>query len=185
MGTTFILIFLCIVLFRLSINGYYFIKTRTLRKKYGNWIYSRPKDYSMSEKKAEIIFLWENAGIKDLYLPRVEPVGYGQLATGKVSLFTSFPSVYEDMAGLTIRVFHEAEGVYIQRTKEAINPIAWVILMVNLPEKISKALGFAPSKGLSNFLKGIWWIFSIFCAFILATYPTEIRAIFEHLMFGK
>ncbi|WP_319520995.1 hypothetical protein [uncultured Sphaerochaeta sp.] len=175
-------IFLGIVVIKLTINVYRLIRIRILFNRYIAWLIKERKA-TIVKNKSEVIDLWKHAGISDSYIPRVDALGLGQVASYKQPLFHSFPSNLEDMATTTQKAFLEAIGVYKKRAIDSVNPIEWIILIVYLPQRFLASIGITKPKAVINISQGLYWLAGVFLTIVFALYPVEIRSAIESLLF--
>jgi len=181
-GWTIVKIILCIAALRLIINSYRLWRMIHLKKEYTTWVTSDEKSYTFVQKKSEVLSLWKTAGVHDYTVPFIEPAGFGHLIQGKLTCFGQFPSSNTRLIETTMRSFHEAIGEYKRRCKNAINPIDWILVIVDFPKRALDALNIHPNKGLTNFLRFIWWLFGSLFTIFFAFYPNELKLIFERFI---
>jgi len=174
-------IFFGIVIIKLIINVYRLIRIRILFNRYLAWL-TQDRKATIVINKSEVIDLWKHANISDSYIPRVDSLGLGQLASYKQYLFHSFPSNLEGMFTITQKAFFEAIGVYKKRAIDSVNPIEWIILIVYLPQRLLASIGITKQKALINILQGLYWLIGVSSTIVFALYPVEIRSAIESLL---
>lgn len=117
----------------------------------------KQKDTNLSTYKRSIVNLFKRAGVKDSYIPTVNAVGYGQIASFNASIFANFPNLFKDHVSITLNMFDEAIGVYRSRIFETFNPFFWVECIIFLPKNILQYLGIDSEKVIVKIFQVIWW----------------------------
>ncbi len=168
-----------LIFIKLIINVYRLARTKLFMEKYTNWILSETRDYSMTEFKSEVVELWKAAGIKNCSFVRLEDIGYGNAIQIQEFLFDHFPSIYEDMAFLTKRSFHEAIGVYKKRIIESVNPLYWIMVIIDWPQKLTDKLNLHLKQGLVNVFRLVWWVLGLIATLYLSLYPEHVKIMLE------
>ncbi len=154
------------VLFALFVIAYKAISNyvcfRMIEKYEGEYVLFPTGDNTIYEHRQHVIKLWKRAGIADVCIPMAQKMGYGQLASMKVSIFTNFPSLQTVQYGPALNMFSEAKGVYRSRIFESFNPLYWIDLIIFLPKNVLLYLGMddekAPFKILNVFFQALWWV---------------------------
>ena len=96
-----IYIFLASLVYKILLNTARYYQVKKYKKSYQLWL--GDQNNGLTVHRTEVIKLFQNANIVDKIFPFVQPLGLGQIATGNLSLFTNFPSNYEDQVLATIR----------------------------------------------------------------------------------
>jgi hypothetical protein len=174
-----IICFICIFLYKLSLNIVRIVQCKKYMDEYMNWVDNHSTN--IYQKKHDIIALWKSAGLRDKIAPRTEPLGLGQIVNYNKSVFDSFPSKDADMAYATHSLFNEAIGIYKSRLKKTIIPFYWIEGVLFLPKIIIEYFD-VKNEVLIKFFQGIYWIAGIIFTFILAVYPTELKKIINSLL---
>lgn len=138
-------------------NLYYFVWAGIYIKKYKHYL-DNQKDWYITKKRQSIVTLLERADIEDSFLPYAEPIGYGQLQTGNISVFKNLAMLRTDVCGIVSQQLVEAQGVFLSRVLNSFNPIFWFELIIFLPKNILTYLGFNPEGIFTKLLQLIWWI---------------------------
>lgn len=154
-----VLLYMIIFVFfyKLLSNGIFFIRANLFKKKYHDWLFV-DENIPITVYKPILKSILKRADIEDRRLPMVQPVGYGQIATGTVSIIDNFPNRFEDHAIAISRMIDEAIGVFKQRFIETFNPLYWLDLIIFLPKTILSYLGLNPENVLVKIFNIIWWM---------------------------
>lgn len=142
-------------------------------EKYWKWLLA-DRNLHLVQNKQKVKHLILNANVKDIYAPYVEPAGYGQLYTTKMSTLDNFPCNREDIVKYTVVMFNDAIGTYKRRALETINPLYWIQLIIYLPKRLLQYFGYEKDNFFVKFLQFLWWIISGASTFLYALYKTEI-----------
>lgn len=161
------------------LNLFYLMQCKRLLDEYKKWV--SEDNWDMVEKKHQVVELLRGAGLEDLRVPRLQPMGYGQLASFEKSVFTAFPSNEADLIFSTIKSFHEAIGIYKNRMWNAINPVYWLKTFIFLPKKTFPYLGIKSEGLLLRFLQIVWWIFNAILVISSSLFPQELDAFIKTL----
>lgn len=170
-------VFICILGYKILKNV---VNFRRIKKLYSYFltITTDKVDGRIYETKAEVISLFKLAGIKDGFIPVVQPAGYNFVAEMKLSLFNSYPSKKEIFYPHYLRMFDFAFGVFKYRIFEAINPIFWIDTVVFAPKAILNYLGMEPEtrsfKLLNLILTGFYWLWLLFWGILSERFKTFI-----------
>lgn len=167
-------IFLVILLLKLLINLSKYVQCKRYRDKYLEWLL-KGQTWQLVEHKSQVIKLFEDAGVEDSVCGVAEPLGYGRILTGGVSVFANFPSGREDFASITMRMFHQAIGVYRSRMLQTFNPLYWLESVINLPKQVLSYLGVPPESTVIKIAQLIYWIVGSLLSFLFALYRSEIE----------
>lgn len=154
-------VFVAVILAKLLINASRYLECRRLLKKYEQCILTRGRHLEVEEESQQIVALFRHAGITEPRVPFAQPVGYGQIKTGEVSVFENIASTREDVFALVIRAFHRAKGVYRSRIIEAINPVYWIETVIFLPQRALAFLGLAPETVFARIAQFAYWVLTV------------------------
>jgi len=124
-----------------------------------------------------VVYLFEGGGVKVRRVTHVDPIGFGKIQHGRVSVFDNFPHKRRDMAELIISSFHQGIGVYRSRIFETFSPIYWIEFIIYLPRNILKFIGVDTNKISIKIIQVIYCILSVIIVFIYSQYKSEINII--------
>lgn len=172
----FLIVFLLV--YKLVSNGFYYFRTTRFKKKYLNWLLF-DENIPITTYKPLFKSIMRRANIENLKIPMAQAVGYGQIATGMVSITENFPNRYEDHATVTTRLLDEAIGVFKQRIFEAFNPLYWIDSILFLPRTILSYLGMKPENVLIKFFNVIWWILAPLAVIFRGRFISYISDLFQ------
>lgn len=108
------------------------------------------------ERTAEVGRLLRGAGIPDGQIPFVTPIGWGQLATGRASLFDNWLATTSDVPAAMEAAFLRAAGVYQDRSRRSLNPLWWVELVLTAPQHVVRWLGGSGEGALTKLATLVW-----------------------------
>lgn len=154
----YIIAFVSVLAYKFISNIIYYFKILHFRQLY--YDYLNRKSNNISIYKRTIINLFKKAGIKDAFIPMAQPMGYGQIANFKSSIFTNFPNLLQPHVSGTLSMFDEAIGIYKSRIFEAFSPLYWIDCIIFLPRNIFQYIGFDSEKMFIKIFQIIWWIFA-------------------------
>ncbi len=150
-------VFICIALFKVIYNLYYFLLAKRYLKEYLIYVKNQ-KRWFIRENRQKIAKLLEQAGIVDSDQPITEPAGYGLVRSSSFSIFKNMAVLRADIVKIISSNFREAVSVYRSRIFESFNPVYWVETTIYLPKVILTYLGFKSDKSLIKIFQLIWWI---------------------------
>jgi hypothetical protein len=113
--------------------------------------------------------------VPDAFVPHLEAMGLGMVATGTLSVMQCFPSNLEGIAHSQLRMLDTMVGAYRRRTLEALNPLWWVESIVFLPQRLLMFVGLPGDKALAKFILVLWWIVTTTTGVAWAIFEDEIR----------
>src|SRR4051794_27994536 len=119
-----ILLILGILALRFVYYLYHYLRAKRFLSKYEEYIQNQDTDYILRHRQT-IIRTLDAAGIKDSRVSHVEPMGFGHVATGTISLFENMPNLREDIVGVVLTKLSEAPGALLQRMIDTFNPFYW------------------------------------------------------------
>jgi hypothetical protein len=166
--------FICVLLLKLVINLSKYIRAKRYLSKYWKWL--AKGDTKLLEHKTQVIKILKDAGVEDALIGSVELVGYGYVRTGNASTFENFPNARQDVAHATVRMFHQAIGVYRSRMFETFNPLYWIEAIINLPKQTLVYLGLPSESIVIKIAQLVWWIVGVAFGFVYALYKPELEA---------
>lgn len=125
--------------------------------------------------KNEIINYIKYSGIKDQTLPAIQPLGYGQLASGQFSVFQNILNPREDIARIALDLVLEAKGNYWLKFKNSFNIFYWIRMILFIPKNISSYLGLNSENIITKLFQLLYWSIGIIFTFLISVYPEEIK----------
>ncbi len=115
----FLLLSLSIIVYKLVINFSRYLQVKQEFERYKKYL--KDSKWEFTQHTPKIIRLFKDANIKDNVVHTVEPVGYGQLVSGNISVFDNIANRREDVVESVYSKFHQAIGIYRSRMWDAIN----------------------------------------------------------------
>lgn len=167
---------LLIPLFFFIDSAYSYYRLDKIYDSYFHWL----MDHSSTKvirKRSALKKLIAHAGVSAPFLPTVEPMGWGQLASFKIDVLGNFPSNREDIVKITCLTIQDALGVYKSRMWASVNPLSWVHALVFLPQSIISYLGLSTDTALAKFIQLVWWMLCSVFALAKAAYTDKINQI--------
>lgn len=137
--------------------GYYWFVTKRYEKVYIHFIQDG-KPAKLRYLKTQIKRAIKVANVTTYEIPAVEPMGWGQLASYKISPFDNITNRRQDVVEVIMEVFLDAIGTLRAKSLESFNPVYWVELVVFLPSKFLGYLGADPRNGAVRLLQVVWWL---------------------------
>ena len=141
--------------------------------------------WKIIENKAEIIKLFERAGLKSFLITITQPTGYGFANHNYLDLFQNLASLTQignvNIPSTIMNYFYEGIGVYKARIKEALSIIFWLNTLIFLPQKIIAYLDFSIKaesiKLISKIFNFIYWIIIVIFTIILPMFHWSLALI--------
>jgi hypothetical protein len=149
-------IFIGIMLIRLLLYMDKMIRLTKYQKKYYQFLSDHNQDFV--RHKRQIIQLFNEAGLPDPVISRIEPAGYSQLKTYSISGFENITVIDNEIIGHMRPKFQEGIGVFKHRMIQSINPIFWIEFIVKFPEMMFKYVGVLPENILVKIINILYWI---------------------------
>ena len=187
MALKIIVVFVCIVLFKATLNIYNYFTLKRYQRIYFDWHKNHIVPFPRYAEQT--VKLLENAGLKDGAMSITEyHLGQPYLHSG-VSIFKSICSGNGSIVHEICLCFEKALGVYRTRIFESFNPIFWINLIVFAPKHLLNYFGAdmekSTSKALNVILTFIWWLitisFSIFKEDIFTIIISFLQKIKEYM----
>ena len=125
--------------------------------------------------KTQIVNYIKNAGVKDKFIPVVQPLGYGQLASSSVSVLDNISNSRQDIAQLAIQSLQEAKGNYWSRFINSFNPFYWLKIILFIPKYLFSYLGLKDDNIIIKIFQLVYWLTGAIITFLLAIFPEEIK----------
>ena len=173
---------LAIPLYKLISNLINLHNTKKIHHLYIIWIETETGYAELTQEKQNFSELIKKANIIEPYIPTVQPMGYGQLASFNASLAENFPSSLENFVVITNKTFLQLIGIFKKRCWETFNPLYWLNLLIYLPQNLLQYLGFSGKNIFTKLLQLLWWIIGIFTATATQLYPDLFRQIVEQVL---
>lgn len=152
----FIYIFIFMISYRIIHNFSSYKSCCKIEKQYSNWL--NKQNFSLCESKSKFKNLIERAGIKDVAIPTISNLGYGQIASHNASVLFNFPYNQVDHVKATYSLLYNAKGVYKNRCIESLNPIFWIDTLIHLPRAILGYLGLSEETLSVKFFQLLYWL---------------------------
>lgn len=116
------------------------------------------------------------SGISDRKIPVSQAIGYGQIATGCISIFNNLLNNRSDIATHVANILLEAKGNYWSRFINSFNPFYWIRIILYIPKYMLSYLGVKADSIIIKVFQLVYWIIGIICTFTFAIFPEEIKA---------
>jgi hypothetical protein len=110
------------------------------------------------QRTGEVGRLLRGAGIPDGEIPYARPVGWGQIATGRASLFDNWLALDNDVPSAMNIAFGRAIGIYVDRSRQALNPFWWIGLILTAPRHLARWIGGTGDGAATKLLTLLWAI---------------------------
>lgn len=176
MRALYLLIGILLLKFILNLSRY--LRTNKYHRLYLEWLKVKRSTKAV-EMRAQVVALLKDAGVSDSLVGTVQPMGYGYIGTGNVSVMENFPNAREDIATLTNAMFLQALGTYRSRMLDTFNPLRWLEWLINLPRHTLRYLGVSPDAVVIKLAQVIWWITGAVVAFSYALYRSELESLIK------
>jgi len=170
-------IFLAIVVVKFVMNFANLIQCSRYLDRYAQYV--KEPDWEFVEHKHQILNLLERAGVSDATVPLVEPVGFGYIRTGDVSVQENITVRRKDVVDSFIDMLHQAIGVYRSRMLETFNPLYWIEFIIHLPKQTLRYLGAAPESVVIKIAQLLYWAVSLVLCFLFALFRPEIESLIK------
>lgn len=178
-----LLIFLGLIILRIIYNLYYLAFSNYYLHKY--YEYLSNKNMYFLEHKQSIVSLFKKAGIEDAFIPFVEAIGYGQIATNTASVFSNIGNQREDVVGRIVSWLTESRAVFKERIFHTLNPIKWIEGIIFLPRSILHYLGVSPERVIVKILNIIWWMVGIVFSVLLIFFKDWLYELIKTIVDNK
>ncbi|MBN2602612.1 MAG: hypothetical protein JXA91_00580 [Candidatus Thermoplasmatota archaeon] len=171
-------IFLFVVFCKIILNLSKYLEIKSLFRKYekynGSDPLTTPSTIDFISHQQRIKKLFRDANLENPSVPIYESVFLGPLFPSRVSVFENMQYTREDVVVHIKMLFYQAEGVFLQRIKEAINPIYWLETLIYLPKKIFIYLGIPIDRWFVKISIFVWWVFITLGNILYVIYKPEI-----------
>lgn len=169
-------LFLAAIVLRIVVNLSKYMQSRYFFEGYKGYV-TGTEEFNLLQHKSQILQLFKGAGVKDSYVSYVQPVGYGYIGTGNISVFQNLGNARQDIAFCVFTFFEESIGTYRRRMWESLNPLFWIDSLINLPRNLLAYLGVPPESVITRILQLVYWLAATVSGFIFAIYRPDIEAI--------
>ncbi len=166
-------VFLVLAALKLTINLYRYFQAKRYIKLYTNHIHSPSSD--LFEQKNQIVRLLREAGIDNGFLLNGAWAGYGQLATGNISMFKNLTPLRGDVTISVSGMLCIAKGTFRARAVETLNPLYWVEFIIHLPKRLLNYLGVSAESVVIRLAQLIHWLFAFVRAFSFAMFRPDLE----------
>lgn len=170
-------IFLGIVVVKFVMNFANLIQCSRYLARYEQYI--KEPTWGFVEHKHHIVKLLKGADVSDSTVALVEPVGFGLIRRGQVSVQENITATRKDVVGLSIEMLHDAIGVYRSRMSETFNPLYWIEFIIHLPKQTLRYLGAAPESVVIKIAQLVYWAVSVILCFLFALFRPEIETLIK------
>ncbi len=126
-------------------------------------------------RKNQIIRYIKYAGVEDRYIPVVQPVGYGQLASSTISVLNNLSNNRQDIASSVMNCLLEAKGNYWSKFINSFNPFYWLRIIIFIPKYIFSYLGIKEESIVLKIFQLIYWLLAVIFTFLITVFPDEIK----------
>ena len=170
-----LLLWLAIIAVKVALNAadYGYLSFR--RRQFAAYVAGDQSLYAaLKLSKHRTVALIQAAGVRDPHVPKVHPLGFGQVASSSVSAFLNYPSAFSDLRIAMLAAFDEALGVYRGRMFDAINPLYWVKLLVYWPTRALSAVGVDRDAVAAKLLQGLYWLALAVIGALLSLHQPEV-----------
>ena len=129
-------------------------EAKMLRERYENSLKEGADTFSEYIPRAKKLF--RDAGLSDVKILAMQPVGYNKVASINASLVENLGIRRADFVASTLPLFDEMIGVFKMRLKDSVSPRYWAETILFLPQKALCYIGFKEN-ALSRFLQIVYW----------------------------
>ncbi len=157
-----IAIFCSLLLLRFIVFLSKYWQTKSYYKKYLDYI-GNPS-YKFDEIKPQIVKLFEEAGIKNFTISRLEPAGFNKIRKLEINGFQNLALIDSELITIVHQKFHEAIGIFRNRMIQSFNPIFWLEFIFKLPSHLFKYLGLNSDNLFVKIVQIVYWVLAIILA---------------------
>lgn len=148
--------FACAFLYRVSVNACALVRLRYYENKYSE--YRSCKNLDFIEMSVLAVPLFRAAGLADSKVPCVQPVGYGKVFEGCVSVFENLCADRPEISTRVLEYFPKARGVFKHRLFQSFSPLFWIDCVIFLPRSIFQYLGMSGDSIVSKLFQLLYWL---------------------------
>ena len=171
-------IFSVIILIKVLINFQKYFRCKLLFRKYKT--YMKNPEWEFLEFQPQIVSLLKDAGIEDSMVTVVQPIGYGNLQSSHVSVFSNISNRRSDVVGMVQGKFHQALGVYRSRIFESVNPLYWIEFFINLPKRLLTYIGVPAESIVIKILQLLYWVIALIVGFVFGIYKPDLELLIKN-----
>lgn len=133
------------------------------------------KQINAAIHKTQILNYIKYAGVKDRQIPITQPLGYGQIASSSVSVFSNILNPRQDIATNAMSSLLEAKGNYWSRFINSFNPFYWIRIIIFIPKYLFSYLGLKEESIFIKIFQLIYWLVAAICTFLITVFPEEVK----------
>ncbi len=126
--------------------------------------------------KNTILNYIKHSGVKDKYIPVSQPLGFGQIANGNVSIFQNILNQREDFASNAMEFLMEAKGNYWYKFVNSINPFYWLRIFLYIPKNVFTYLGVNSDSIIIKIFQLLYWLIGIIFTILVSVFPEEVKS---------
>lgn len=115
------------------------------------------------------------SGVDDKHIPVTEAVGYGQIASGNVSVFQNILNPRQDIALTVMDLLLEAKGNYWSKFINSINPFYWLRIILYIPKYLLSFLGINSDSLLIKIFQLVYWFLCITFTILTTVFTDEVK----------
>lgn len=130
-------------------------EAKMLRERYENSLKEGVDVFSEYIPRAKKLF--RDAGLSDVKIPTMQPVGYNKVVSINASLVENLGIRRADFVASTLPLFDEMVGVFKMRLKDSISPRYWIETVLFLPQKAMLYIGIKEN-AFSKILQIVYWV---------------------------
>ena len=150
-------------------SAYSFWQLNRIYQKYMLW-FRGDVTVNIARERSALHRLITHAGIADRAIPRIHPLGYGQICHIKLGDLDQIPSKDEEITAASTLLIPTALGVYQDRMKNAFNPLWWIDTLIFLPRAVLTYINISAESVIIRIGQLIWWMIGL----VFTAYKTEI-----------
>lgn len=173
------IIFCLIFCYKLISNVFNLIKLTYYKKHFINFL--NGKSNNALQHKNQLIYLFKNANVEDVFFTISHLTGYGFVQHSDVSVFGNYPSKELRFSKTINKKFENALGVYKSRIFECFNPIYWIICVIFLPKSILSYLGISAESIFIKILQIAYWAITFLFTLFSSEITTWIKSFIQSL----
>lgn len=146
----------------LIINTYQLVRVKSLHKEYREYVQMLANGnptWDFIRRPPEIKDLFAKADVGTPKIPRTEPLGLGQIININLDVVDNMAKNDREVIHIMFHLFHLAEGTFLFRIRQSINPIYWLETIIFLPSIILGFVGLPQTSVISKTANAIMWIF--------------------------
>lgn len=166
-----------IAIYRLASNVSALIRINHYRDKY--LAYRKNPGSGFREYTSAVVRLFHQAGVPDILMPFVQPLGYGQAIQANTTLFANVDSRDETAISNMLRCFQEARGVFKLRIRQCFSPLFWIECLIFLPRNALGYLGLSDDSVVTKLSQVVYWFLVPLLAILRDDLHQHILSLFQ------